>query len=53
MMSKTCVSDLSTRLNIVQQHARQDTFEINGVSDNWAENLLNTVGQLGKTIISR
>lgn len=47
---KTCVSDLSIRLNIVEQHSRQDNLEINGVPENRAENLLNMVVQLGKTI---
>ncbi|KAJ8731735.1 hypothetical protein PYW08_014465 [Mythimna loreyi] len=47
---KTCVSDLSVRLNIVEQHSRQDNIELNGIPENQAENLLNTVLQLGKII---
>ena len=47
---KASVSDLSVRLNIVEQHSRQDNLEINGIPENQAENLVSTVVQLGKTI---
>lgn len=47
---KSSVSDLSVRLNLVEQHSRQDNIEMNGVPENQAENLVSTVVQLGKTI---
>ena len=53
MELKASVSDLSVRLNIVEQHSRQDNLEINGIPENQAENLVSTVIQLGKTISCR
>ncbi|KAJ8705559.1 hypothetical protein PYW08_012605 [Mythimna loreyi] len=47
---KTTVSDLSTRLNLLEQYARQDNVEINGLPENSGENLISTVVQLGKVV---
>nr|XP_049702302.1 uncharacterized protein LOC126055760 [Helicoverpa armigera] len=47
---KTNVTDLSVRLNIIEQQSRQDNIELNGIPENQAENLITTVIQLGKTI---
>lgn len=47
---KTSVSDLSTRVNLLEQYSRQDNLEISGVPENQAENLTSMVLQLGKTV---
>lgn len=47
---KSTVKDLSSRLNIVEVHMRENNIEINGIPENRAENLANLVVQLGRTV---
>ncbi|KAJ8735942.1 hypothetical protein PYW07_007562 [Mythimna separata] len=47
---KKCVSDLSERVNMLEQYSRQDNIEINGIPENKSENLLHTVLQLSKVV---
>ena len=49
---KHTVSDLSIRVNLLEQNTRQQNIEINGVPENKSENLINTVVQLGKVVSS-
>ncbi|KAJ8719996.1 hypothetical protein PYW07_012039 [Mythimna separata] len=49
---KHSVSDLSIRVNLLEQNTRQQNIEINGVPENKSENLINTVMQLGKAVSS-
>lgn len=37
---KTAVSDMSVRLNLLEQYTRQDNVEINGLPENSNENLI-------------
>lgn len=50
---KNTVSDLSVRVNLLEQNTRQQNIEINGVPENKSENLINTVVQLGKVVSSK
>lgn len=49
---KHAVSDLSIRVNLLEQNTRQQNIEINGVPENKSENLISTVVQLGKAVSS-
>lgn len=44
------LDDLSKRLCLVEQHARENNIEINGIPEHKAENLTNVLHQLAKTI---
>ncbi|XP_063534880.1 uncharacterized protein LOC134744578 [Cydia strobilella] len=48
---RTSVSDLQARVNIVEVHMRECNIEINGVPENRAENLINTVVVQLSTVI--
>lgn len=47
---KTNVNELTTRLNVVEQHMRENNVEINGIPEHNNENLANTLINLSKTI---
>lgn len=47
---KQLVSDLSVRVNLIEQHSRQQNIEINGVPENKSENLVKTVIQIGNAV---
>nr|XP_049697147.1 uncharacterized protein LOC126054687 [Helicoverpa armigera] len=47
---KKCVTDLSVRVNMLEQFSRQDNIEVNGIPENKSENLLSTIMQLGNAI---
>ncbi|KAJ8711439.1 hypothetical protein PYW07_008681 [Mythimna separata] len=47
---KQLVSDLSVRVNLIEQYSRQQNIEINGVPENKVENLVKTVVQLGNAV---
>lgn len=49
---KNTVSDMSVRLNLLEQYTRQQNVEINGVPETKSENLVKTVLQLGKAVSS-
>lgn len=44
------VKSLSERLGQIEQHARSNNLEINGVPEHRAENLFKTIEQLGNTV---
>ncbi|XP_063891065.1 uncharacterized protein LOC135116963 [Helicoverpa armigera] len=44
------ISELSSRVNLIEQHARQQNLEINGIPESKAENLVKTVQQIGNVI---
>ncbi|XP_037302625.1 uncharacterized protein LOC119193023, partial [Manduca sexta] len=47
---KSTNSDLSARLNLVEQHLREANVEINGITEFKSENLITTVHQIAKTV---
>lgn len=47
---KTTVIDLSMRMNLIEQHSRQQNIEINGIPENKTENLAKTIVQLGNIV---
>ncbi|CAH2087085.1 unnamed protein product [Euphydryas editha] len=47
---KTTVADLSMRMNLIEQHSRQQNIEINGIPENKAENLVKTIVQMGNIV---
>ncbi|CAG5058242.1 unnamed protein product [Parnassius apollo] len=44
------VKNLKTRLNIVESHMRECNIELNGIPEHKAENLANTIVQLGQAV---
>ncbi|KAJ8727332.1 hypothetical protein PYW07_001451 [Mythimna separata] len=44
------VSELSSRVNLIEQHARQQNLEINGIPESKTENLVKTVQQIGNVV---
>ncbi|KAF9406251.1 hypothetical protein HW555_013310 [Spodoptera exigua] len=44
------ISDITKRMNILEQHARSNNVEIQCIPEHPSENLINTVLQLGKVI---
>lgn len=49
---RNLVSDLSARVNLIEQYSRQQNIEINGIPENRAENLVKTVMQIGSAVAS-
>lgn len=47
---KASVKDLTSRLNTVEVHMRENNIEINGIPENKSENLANVIVQLGNII---
>ncbi|KAG6439132.1 hypothetical protein O3G_MSEX000512 [Manduca sexta] len=49
-MLKTSISDISRRMNLMEQHARSNNIELQCVPEHRSENLVNTVLQLSRVI---
>ena len=47
---RNTVSELTSRVNLIEQHARQQNLEINGIPESKAENLVKTVQQVGNVV---
>lgn len=47
---KQLVSDLSVRVNLIEQYSRQQNIEVNGIPENKSENLVKTVVQMGNAV---
>lgn len=44
------VESLSARLNLIEQHSRENNLEISGIPENRSENLYSVINQLGNTV---
>lgn len=47
---QTTVNEMTSRLNRVEQHLRENNVEVNGVPEHKSENLVSTIMQLSSTI---
>lgn len=47
---QSTITDLTLRLNLAEQHLRENNVEINGVTEHGSENLVSTIMQLSSTV---